>query len=67
MMLNSSNLSSADYDPWSGTLVITFHGGRAYEYYHVPDAEYSGLVNARSHGKYFHENIKDHYDCQRIG
>ena len=66
MMLNSSNLSSADYDPWSGILTIVFHGGRVYEYYHVPHSEYSGLVNASSHGKYFHEHIKDHYAYQRV-
>ena len=65
--LNSSNLCSADYDPWSGTLVIVFHGARIYEYYRVPHAEFYGLVNASSHGKYFHEHIKDHYDCRRVG
>ena len=67
MMLNSSNLSSADYyDPWSGTLTIAFHGGRVYLYHNVPPSEYSGLVNASSHGRYFHEYIKDHYDYQRV-
>jgi len=66
MMLNSSNLSSADYDPWSGTLTIAFHGGRVYEYYHVSPSEYSGLVNASSHGQYFHKHIKEHYDYQRV-
>ena len=66
MMLNSSNLSSADYDPWSGTLTIAFHGGRVYLYHHVPPSEYSGLVNASSHGRYFHQYIKDHYDYQRV-
>jgi hypothetical protein len=66
MMLNSSNLSSADYDPWSGTLTIAFHGGRVYLYHHVPPSEYSGLVNASSHGRYFHQYIKDHYDYQRL-
>ena len=66
MMLDSSTLSSADYDPWSGTLTIVFHGGRIYQYYHVPHSEYSGLVNARSHGKYFHEHIKHRYDYERV-
>jgi hypothetical protein len=66
MRLNSSNLSSADYDPWSATLTIVFHGGRVYLYHHVPPAEYSGLVNANSHGKYFHKHIKDHYAYQRV-
>jgi len=66
MRLNSSNLRSADYDPWSATLTIVFHGGRVYLYLHVPPAEYSGLVRANSHGKYFHEHIKDHYAYQRV-
>jgi hypothetical protein len=25
------------------------------------------LVNAGSHGKYFHEHIKNHYAFQRVG
>jgi len=66
MMLNSSNLNSADYDPWSGILTIVFHGGRVYAYHGVPPSEYSGLVRASSHGRYFHRHIKDHYDCQRV-
>ena len=67
MLLNSSNLYSADYDPWSGTLTIVFHGGRIYEYYQVPHHEYAGLVNASSHGKYHHEHIKKDHPCQRVG
>ena len=66
-MLNSSNLSSADYDPWSGTLTIVFHGNRIYEYHHVPYPEYAGLVDAGSPGQYSHEHINDRYDCQRAG
>ena len=67
MRLDSSNLYSADYDPWSGTLTIVFHGGRIYQYYRVPSQEFSGLVNARSHWKYFHEHIKNYYQHQRVG
>jgi hypothetical protein len=66
MLLNSSNLYSADYDPWSGTLTIVFHGGRVYEYYGVPHREFAGLVNAGSHGKYFHAHIKNYYPFQRL-
>jgi len=47
--------------------MIVFHGGRAYEYYQVPHREFAGLVNAGSHGKYFHEHIKNHYAFQRVG
>ena len=63
--VQSSNLSSVDYD-WSGTLTIEFHSGGVYEYYNVPPSEYAGLMNASSHGEYFHAHIKKRYDYQRI-
>ena len=62
----SSNLRSVDYD-WSGTLTIEFHSGGVYEYYGVPESEYSALLRAQSHGKYFHAHIKNRYRFQRVG
>jgi len=64
--VQSSNLASVDYD-WGGTLTIAFHSGGVYEYYGVPHSEYSGLLNAESHGKYFHARIKNRYRFRRIG
>ena len=64
--IQSSDLSAVDYDGWSGTLTIEFHSGGVYEYYHVPPSEYDGLMNARSHGKYFHAYIKNRFSCRRI-
>jgi hypothetical protein len=61
----SSNLAAIDYD-WSGTLTIAFHSGSVYEYYHVPPSEYDGLMNASSHGQYFHARIKNRYAYRRI-
>jgi len=49
-----------DYN-WSGTLTIAFHSGGVYEYYHVPYSEYTGLMQADSHGRYFHAHIKGKY------
>lgn len=66
MYLQSSNLSSADYDSDSAILTISFHSGSVYEYYHVPYAIYRGLLNASSHGTYFHANIRNHYSYRRI-
>jgi len=63
--VRSSDLAAVDYD-WSGTLTIEFHSGGVYEYYHVPHSEYASLMNARSHGKYFHAYIKNRYDYRRI-
>jgi hypothetical protein len=64
--VQSSNLAEIDYDPWSGTLTIAFHSGGVYEYYGVPYSEYSALMNASSHGGYFHAYIKGHYNYCRI-
>jgi hypothetical protein len=63
--VESSDLSSVDFD-WSGTLTIEFHSGGVYEYYGVPASEYHDLLNASSHGKYFHAQIKDRYACRQI-
>lgn len=63
--VQSSNLRAVDYD-WSGTLTIAFHSGGVYEYFDVPHAEYAGLMNASSHGKYFHAHIKNRYAYRRI-
>jgi len=62
--LNSSNLSGADYG--GGTLIIAFHGGRVYAYSGVPYSEFTGLIHASSHGRYFHEHIKGRYPYRRI-
>jgi hypothetical protein len=64
--LISSNLRSADYDPFNGTLLIQFRGGRLYRYSGVPYSTYSGLMNAPSHGRYFHRHIRNRYPYRRI-
>ena len=62
--VRSSNLAGVGYD--GSTLTIEFRGGRVYEYYGVPGFEYIGLMNASSHGKYFHANIRNGYRYRRI-
>lgn len=63
--IQSTDLRAVDYD-WSGTLTIEFHSGGVYEYYEVPHSEYAGLLNASSHGKYFHARIKNRYRFRRV-
>ena len=65
-LLNSSNLYSADYEPWNGTLTITFRSGAVYEYYGVPAAVWEGLLRAGSPGRFHHAQIKNHYSYRRI-
>ena len=56
--LESSHLKSAEYDPASRTLVVSFRNGRSYKYKKVPRKFYDGLLAAPSAGEYFARNIR---------
>lgn len=64
--VSSSNLHSVGYDQETRTLEIEFHGGRIYQYSNVPTQVYEGLMNAGSHGRYFHQRIREVYSYRRI-
>jgi hypothetical protein len=64
--VESSNLCSVGYNPWTGELEIEFRGGRVYQYPGVPFEVYLGLMNADSHGSYFAANIRDQYQFRRV-
>lgn len=65
--VSSSNLRSVGYDASSETLEIEFHSGGTYQYSQVPASIYQGLMQAESHGRYFHAHIKDVYAYRRVG
>lgn len=54
------------YHPFGAVLTVVFHGDRVYQYFRVPVAVYWALLNAESHGKYFHAQIRNQYPCRRI-
>jgi hypothetical protein len=62
----TSNLDSVNYNPVSRTLTVQFHGGRLYAYSGVPWTEYRGLIEAESHGSYFHARIRNRYPHRRL-
>ncbi|WP_433625853.1 KTSC domain-containing protein [Halomicrococcus sp. NG-SE-24] len=62
----SSNLASVGYEPEEEVLEIAFRSGGVYRYFDVPDDVYRDLLSARSHGSYFHENVRDQYEYRRI-
>lgn len=64
--VSSSNLVSVGYDPDSRILEIEFRQGAVYQYSNVPASVHSGLMNAASHGTYFHDHIRDRYPTTRI-
>lgn len=62
----SSNIKSIGYDENDRVLEIVFKGDRIYQYIGVPLDVYTSLMNAQSHGIYFHSNIKDKYLTRRV-
>lgn len=64
--VTSSNLCSVGYDEDGQVLEIEFRNGGVYQYYSVPRSIYEGLMNAASHGKYFHAHIRDVFTYRRI-
>lgn len=54
------------YDSTSHVLTIRFNNGSVYEYYHVPEHVYSGLMSASSKGSYHYRHIRGHYRYRRI-
>jgi KTSC domain len=65
--VNSSNISTIDYDSDSESLTITFRSGASYLYRGVPPEVYEGLKYASSPGRYFQTAIKSAYSGIRIG
>lgn len=59
--LDSSAIENIAYDPNAELLNVTFHSGRTYTYAEVPTTIVSGLVRAKSAGRYFSQKIKGHF------
>jgi len=64
--VESSNLASIGYDKENEILEIEFNHGGIYQYFDVPIEEYKALMNADSHGSYFHHNIRDVYEYEKL-
>lgn len=57
--VRSSALRSVGYDQEQRVLEIEFTGGEVYRYFDVPAEVYRGLMAAESHGRYFHQYVRD--------
>lgn len=60
----SSNIESIGYE--NGVLEIAFHSGGIYQYSGVSQNIYSSFMTAPSHGKYFHDYIREIYPTTKI-
>lgn len=67
--IESSNIEGLAYLAESKILKIRFSGGGEYIYKNVEELQYKNIMNAKSIGKYFNDNIKafpDKYQFVRL-
>ncbi|MHB8898071.1 MAG: KTSC domain-containing protein [Thermoguttaceae bacterium] len=66
-LVHSSALRSVGYDQEQRVLEVEFTNGAVYQYFDVPAEIYRGLMAAESHGRYFHQHVRDKsYRYQRM-
>ena len=66
VLLESTLLASALYDPLRRHLEIVFRSGERYRYFHVPPPCYQQLLQADSKGAYFNRYIRNHFPFQHL-
>ena len=59
--VESRNLVGVGYDNENNILEIEFKQRRVYRYRNVPQNIHEGLMNADSHGQYFHRYIEGRF------
>lgn len=64
--VSSSNLKSIGYYEETKILEVEFKDGSVYQYSDVPKEICEALMNASSHGRYFHRFIKDRFLTTKI-
>ena len=65
-IVESTTLRSAGHDAQSAVLELQFRNGAVYRYRPVPPWVYRDLLEARSKGAYFNQNIRGRYPYQRV-
>lgn len=61
IIINSTTISSADYDETAEILTIRFHNGHNYVYNGVPKSVFEEFLSSPSKGKYYNSFIKGRY------
>lgn len=64
--VKSSDLKSVGFDMSTPTLEIEFQDGSLYQYDSVSPAVYAALMQASSHGSYFHRNFRGRYRYRKV-
>jgi hypothetical protein len=64
---NSSNIKSAEYDPFMKVLSLTFQKGGEYDYLEVSENVFHEMKKADSAGRFFHTKIRGKYEFHKKG
>lgn len=64
--VKSSTLQAIGFYEAKEELVVEFKGGAQYLYKKVPKPTFDSLMNAESHGKFFHSTIKGKHEFVKI-
>ena len=57
--IESTMLSSCEYDPETKELMVEFKSGKKYYYVYIDPAIYADLITAKSPGRYFNSIRRD--------
>jgi hypothetical protein len=66
VLVQSSVISSVEYDAKGKTLEVEFRTGRVYQYSNVPQRVFDDLTRAPSVGAFFNREIRDRYASREI-
>ncbi len=62
--VTSSAIRKIGYDSSSNRMYIDFEDSDPYyTFCRVPEDVFNSFINANSVGRFYHDNIKDKYDC----
>jgi hypothetical protein len=63
---DSKMIKQSEYTPDTKVLVVTFNNGQQYSYEDVDEDVMEEFMDPESAGKFFLENIKGHYEYEKL-
>jgi KTSC domain-containing protein len=65
VQVESEAIDEISYEPARSTMFVRFAHGGWYSYFSVPKKIHDAFVAAPSHGRFFHDHIRDRYRFRR--
>ena len=65
VQVDSEAIDEIGYDAGRSVMLVRFAHGGWYSYFAVPAEMYEAFIAAESHGRFFHDHIRDRYRYRR--